>query len=103
MSKRGNLVRGRGICTSSVWNMLGNPLYAGQVRNKGRYYPGIHGPIITGDLWDQVQALRAQRPRAKVVNLYKTDLLRDLIYDGFGSRWKAEQALRRRKSHCEDD
>ena len=35
VSKRGNLVRGRGICTASVWDMLGNPLYAGQVRNKG--------------------------------------------------------------------
>lgn len=86
ISKRGNLVRGRGICTASVWNMLGNPLYVGQVRNKGRCFPGIHEGIIADDLWDEVQALRSQRTRAKVVEVYKTDLLRDLMYDGFGRK-----------------
>ncbi|QNM82597.1 recombinase family protein [Sphingomonas sabuli] len=86
VSKRGNFVRGRGISASSVWNMLGNPLYAGQVRNKGNCYPGIHDAIIPEDLWEDVQALRAKRTRAKVVEIYKTDLLRDLIYDGFGRK-----------------
>lgn len=86
VSKRGNLVRGRGICTASVWNMLGNPLYAGQVRNKGHCYPGIHEAIVGDSLWQDVQALRKQRTRAKVVEVYKTDLLRDLMYDGFGRK-----------------
>lgn len=33
-----------------------------------------------------VQALRATRTRAKVVQLHKTDLLRDLMYDSFGRK-----------------
>jgi DNA invertase Pin-like site-specific DNA recombinase len=86
MSKRGNLVRGGGICCASVWNMLGNPVYAGQVRSKGNCYPGVHEAIVSEGLWEEVQALRAQRTRAKVVEVYKTDLLRDLIFDGFGRK-----------------
>jgi len=85
-SKRGHPVQGRGICQASVWNMLGNPLYAGQVRNKGAIYPGVHEAIVSRELWDEVQALRAKRTRARVVEIYKTDLLRDLIYDGFGRK-----------------
>lgn len=86
ISKRGNHVQGGGICQASVWNMLGNPLYAGQVRSKGKCYPGIHEAIVSRGLWDEVQALRAKRTRARIVEVYKDDLLRDLIYDSFGRK-----------------
>lgn len=85
-SKRGHHVQGRSICQASVWNMLGNPLYVGEVRSKGRCYPGVHDAIVSRDLWDEVQALRAKRTRAKIVEIYRTDLLRDLMYDGFGRK-----------------
>ena len=85
-SKRGHPVRAWEICQASVWNMLGNPVYAGQVRNKGKCYPGLHEAIVPNDLWDDVQTLRAQRTRAKIVQIYKTDLLRDLMYDSFGRK-----------------
>jgi DNA invertase Pin-like site-specific DNA recombinase len=85
-SKRGNCVQGRSICQASVWNMLGNPLYVGEVRSKGRCYPGVHEAIISRELWNEVQSLRAKRTRAKVVEIYRTDLLRDLVHDGFGRK-----------------
>jgi len=85
-SKRGNHVEGRGICQGSVWNMLGNPLYAGEVQSKGKRFPGVHEAIVPRELWDEVQALRAKRTRAKVVELHKSDLLRDLMYDSFGRK-----------------
>ena len=85
-SKRGNHVRGRGICKASVWNMLGNPLYAGEVRSKGKCYAGLHEAVVPRTLWNDVQALRAERTRAKVVEVHKTDLLRDLMYDSFGRK-----------------
>jgi DNA invertase Pin-like site-specific DNA recombinase len=83
ISKRGHLVQGRGICGGAVLNMLRNPLYVGDVRNKGHVYPGLHEGIVTRELWDEVQALRARRTRAKVVEKY-TDLLRDLMFDSHG-------------------
>ncbi len=84
ISKRGNFIRGRGIHASSIWNMLGNPVYIGEVRHRGTRYPGLHEAIVPRGLWDDVQGLRAKRTRAKVVEIYKTDLLRGLMFDSFG-------------------
>jgi site-specific DNA recombinase len=85
-SKRGKHVQGRAICKASVWNMLGNPLYVGDVRNKGNCYPGLHEGIVSKALWEKVQKVRVRRTRARVVEKYKTDLLRDLMYDGYGRK-----------------
>lgn len=84
ISKRGRRVEGRTICQSALWNMLANPLYVGNVRYKGQIHPGLHEAIISQDLWDNVQALRKRRTRARVVEKYKTDLLRGLIFDVYG-------------------
>lgn len=85
-SKRGNTVQGRNICKASVWNMLGNLLYVGDVRSKGRCYRGQHDGIIDRSLWEEVQALREDRARNKIVEKYDTDLLRGLMFDSFGRR-----------------
>ena len=85
-SKRGHHVQGRHICQASVWGMLGNPVYVGDVRSKGRCYPGIHDGIVSRSLWCEVQELREKRARAKVVETYKTDLLRNLMFDSYGRR-----------------
>jgi len=84
VSKRGLVVRGRGIDTSSIWHMLGNPVYVGDVRHRGTRYPGLHDPIISQQLWDEVQQLKTTRTRARVVQIHRTDLLRGLMFDGFG-------------------
>lgn len=86
ISKRGKLVQGRPICASAVFNMLGNPVYVGRVRNRGREWPGIHDPIVDQQLWDDVQKLRRRRTRAKVVQIHRTDILRDLMVDSFGRK-----------------
>ena len=83
-SKRGRLVEGRPIHASAVWHMLGNPIYAGDVRHNGEIFPGQHQALVSRELWDQVQRLRKQRARKRVVEIYKTDLLRGLLYDSFG-------------------
>lgn len=86
-SKRGNLARGGPIHHSTVRNMLTNPLYVGEIRRNGKCYPGMHEGIVSRDLWDQVQASRAKRGRAMIMPVkYRTDLLRDLIYDGYGRK-----------------
>ena len=84
ISKRGNLVRGRQIDTSSIWHMLGNPVYVGEVRHRNTRYPGLHSPVVSQELWDEVQHLKTRRTRAKVVEIHKSDLLRGLMYDSFG-------------------
>lgn len=83
-SKRGNVVEGRGIAFSSVFTMLQNPIYVGDVRYKGQIYGGAHDAIVSRETWDEVQALRAKRTRAKVVDKYPLDLLRGLMFDNHG-------------------
>lgn len=84
VSKRGIPYEPRAFSHGGISNILGNPLYVGQVRSKGNCYPGAHEAIIDQELWAQVQALRAKRTRAKIVEIYKTDLLRGLMYDSYG-------------------
>jgi site-specific DNA recombinase len=84
VSKRGNLLRGRPVETASVWHMLGNPVYVGDVRHRGTRYPGIHDAIVSQELWDEVQQLKAKRTRVKVVEIHRTDLLRGFMFDSFG-------------------
>lgn len=84
ISKRGNLIVGKGIHASSVWHMLGNPVYIGDVRYKEHQFEGQHEAIIDRETWDAVQKLRAKRTRAKVVLIHRTDLLRGLMHDSFG-------------------
>jgi site-specific DNA recombinase len=47
----------------SVGLMLKNPAYIGIVRCGGNEYQGKHAPIVSRDLWDQVQAVRALRAK----------------------------------------
>jgi DNA invertase Pin-like site-specific DNA recombinase len=48
----------KGGCSFSrgtLYNILSNPIYIGQIRHKGTCHPGQHEAIIDQELWDQVQ------------------------------------------------
>src|SRR6202050_5364864 len=38
-----------------VYKLLSNPIYVGRIAHKGQIYEGHHPPIVTLDLWDEVQ------------------------------------------------
>ena len=40
----------------SIYYLLRNPIYVGEVPHKGNLYPGQHEAIIDRELWDRVQA-----------------------------------------------
>jgi site-specific DNA recombinase len=42
---------------SSVHKLLSNPFYAGKVVYKGKVYPGRHEPLVSEELFEQVQAV----------------------------------------------
>lgn len=84
VSKRGRTIAARPIHASAVWHMLGNPIYVGDVRHRGKVFAGQHQALVSRELWDKVQILRAQRARKKIVETYRSDLLRGLFHDSFG-------------------
>lgn len=56
---------GRPVSRRTVENILGNPFYAGLVRNQrtGEQFHGRHEPLITLKQFDQVQAIKSGRYR----------------------------------------
>jgi len=55
----------RELSKSEVERILKNPIYYGMFRWKGKVWPGIHTPIISKELFDQVQEMFASQNRAK--------------------------------------
>jgi site-specific DNA recombinase len=49
---------------SSVYDMLSSPYYAGIVTYRGKHYPGRHEPLVSQELFDQVQAVLASHNHA---------------------------------------
>ncbi len=46
---------GRSLSRGTLYKMLSNPIYIGQIRHKGTCHPGQHEAIIDQELWEQVQ------------------------------------------------
>ncbi len=38
-----------------IYKILSNPIYIGRIAHKGQIYQGHHPPIVTLDLWGEVQ------------------------------------------------
>ena len=72
-----------------VYKLLSNPIYVGRIAHKGQVHEGLHPPIVTPDLWDEVQqslrdhlgAARSNRTRQS-----SDALLAGKLYDDGGNR-----------------
>ena len=63
VSKSGNRRGGNPFVPGAVYQVLSNPIYVGEIRHKKDSYPGQHDPIISRELWDQVQSQLRSKPR----------------------------------------
>ena len=52
---------GNKVGKSTVHKILTSPIYYGNFDWAGKRYRGIHGPIITRELFDRVQEVLAER------------------------------------------
>jgi site-specific DNA recombinase len=55
----------RAMTKSEIHRMLQNPLYYGEFLWLGKRYQGLHEPLITRDIFEQVQAVLQRKPRAR--------------------------------------
>jgi site-specific DNA recombinase len=62
-SRKGNVRGGKSFSRGALYNLLRNPIYAGEVRHKAERYPGQHQGIVKREVWEQVQ----QRLRSRAV------------------------------------
>ena len=73
---------GRPFDKGSIYTLLNNRTFLGQVVHKGKMYPGEHQAIVPQDLWDSVHAVLQESPRKRSnQNRRQTPaLLRGLIF-----------------------
>ena len=74
-----------------ITNALRNPIYVGEIAHKGNVYAGMHEPIITRQLWDEVQqilAVDASDRAGETKTRHKVDaLLRGLLFGANGEKF----------------
>jgi hypothetical protein len=76
--------RDTGHSHSAVRHVLKNPVYIGKIRHKNKVYQGHHKPIISDDLWHDVQNLLASNSETfqeKKEIIASKNLLRGKIFD----------------------
>jgi site-specific DNA recombinase len=72
-----------------IYKILSNPIYAGRIGHKGQVHEGQHPPIVTGDLWDEVQqSLRDHLGAARTKRTRQSSeaLLGGKLYDDGSNR-----------------
>ena len=83
---------GRALTKQTLYKMMHNRIYRGEILHKGQYYPGQHSAIIDQPLWDAVHAILAEnnRQRASETRLRRnrSSLLLGIFYTQDGERFQ---------------
>lgn len=83
-SRNGTMRGGKPMSPGSVYNILRNPIYVGEIRGHDRTWPGRHAPIIDRTTWDAACALAATRTRKGPDALGTNHILAGILWDDLG-------------------
>lgn len=84
------------LSRGTLYNLLSNPIYIGQVRHKGICHPGQHEEIIDQPVWDQVQrrlkenTAKPERPNRRT----ESSLLLGKLFDETGTPLTPSHAVK---------
>ena len=81
----------------TIYHMLANRIYRGDIVHKGEAYPGEHEPIVSEELWDDVQRALANRSQGGSTRQAARwpSLLINLLYDGEGRPMSPSHSTRK--------
>lgn len=82
--RNGSVRGGTPMSPGSVYNILRNPIYVGEIRGHDRTWPGRHTPIIERATWDAACALASTRTRKGPATLGTHHFLAGLLWDDLG-------------------
>ena len=84
------------LSRGTLYHLLNNRIYIGEIQHKGQSHPGEHEAIVSRELWDQVHALLAENVVEKQVRSQATEasLLAGLIFDDRGNRLTPSHAVK---------
>lgn len=88
VSEAGRTSGGKRFFTGSIYYMLRNRTYIGEIAHKGNIYEGRHKPIIERSVWNDVQALLADNARERAFREWARDPapFGGFIFDDRGNR-----------------
>jgi site-specific DNA recombinase len=93
----GRVGGGAVLSRGTLYHLLSNPLYIGKIAHKGVLHPGVHSPIISGDVWLKTSNLlkenRVRRTESK--NRSSERLLLGLLFDKEGNRFTPTHASKK--------
>ncbi len=82
--KSGKSRGGRLMSPGTVYGILKNPIYIGEIKGKNGNYAGEHQPIVSRSVWEQAQAISAERKKKSPGNKGTEHLLAGLLWDDLG-------------------
>jgi hypothetical protein len=96
ISPAGIRTGGASFSRGSLYLILQNPIYLGEVRHRNHSYPGEQESIVPRDLWDQVQAqLRSDNGGKKSdVRTKCSSLLLGLLQDVEGDQFRSSHTVK---------
>ena len=90
---------GTPIGSSTVYCMLQNPMYVGEIRGHGTNYPGDHEPLVSREVWDAAQSLCAERRKHAPHNRDTDHFLAGLLWDELGRHMRLDLHWHRGKTY----
>jgi len=101
VSASGRCWGGKPISRGTLYLILRNRLYRGDVTHKDQAYRGEHQAIIDPALWDTVQARLADNAieRGTGMRVKNPSLLAGLLFDAEGERMTPSHAIKNRKRY----
>lgn len=83
-ARNGSVRGGKPMSAGSVYNILRNPIYVGEIRGHDHTWPGRHLPIIDRATWNAACTLAAARTRKGPAALGTDHFLAGLLWDDLG-------------------
>jgi site-specific DNA recombinase len=100
LSRRGVPRGGTLMSPGTVYSILRNPIYVGQIRGHNTTYEGVHEPLISEETWKAAQALSEERkkrsPHAKETHHF----LAGLLWDDLGRHMLLDLNWQRGRTYC---
>ena len=99
--QNGTVRGGRPFSRGNLYQILHNPIYAGDIAHRGRTYPGLHEAIVDRALWDAVQRmLDGKAPdRKSATNVRGASVLAGKVFDDTGDRLAPTSCAKDGKRH----
>lgn len=91
---------GNPVNPSTVYSIVQNPMYVGEIRGHRRNYRGEHEPLISRDTWDKAQEICRDRKKRKPHNRQTDHFLAGLLWDEFGRHMRLDLHWHRGKTYA---